>query len=167
MTTITPATAKKLAALHDAHGSTYVEAPIFGVAPAVEARQAVFCLAGPAEAKARVRPLLEPLAARVWDFGDIGAGTATKLAGNFMIISGFAALQESFDALVRAGIDPKPTLEMLTTTLVATPGNQRYAGYLLSKAPVPTSGIPKKDLGLFEAFAGSAPMAHVVRGLIR
>ena len=56
------------------------------------------------------------------------------------------------------GLDPKPTLEMLTTTLVATPGNQRYASALLS-GHVPTSAIPDKDIGLFRRFAEAA-QAH-------
>jgi 3-hydroxyisobutyrate dehydrogenase-like beta-hydroxyacid dehydrogenase len=56
---------------------------------------------------------------RIFDFGeDIGAASATKLVGNFMIISAFVAMQEAFTVLERSGIDPKPTLEMLTTTLL-------------------------------------------------
>jgi hypothetical protein len=55
---------------------------------------------------------------------------------------------------------------MLTTTLLATPGNQRFAGYLLSGAPVPTSGIPAKDVELFRRFAAAAgaltPLANRV-----
>ena len=38
---------------------------------------------------------------------------------------------------------------------VATPGNQRYAGALLS-GKVPTSAIPGKDIGLFRRFAEAA-----------
>ena len=166
MTTIKPETAKKLAALHEAQGSTYVEAPIFGIAQAVEARQALFCMAGPADAKARVKPLLDRLGKHTYDFGDIGAGTATKLVGNFMIITGFAACREAFDALAHAGVDPKAPLEMLTTTLCATPGNQRIVAALLSGGAMPASAIPDKDLGLFESMAGKAPLAQQVHALI-
>lgn len=166
MTTVTPDTARKMAKLHDAHGSTYVEAPIFGIPAAAVARQLTVCLAGPTAAKERVRPLLEAMGGqRIVDFGEaIGAGTGTKLVGNFLIISGFVAMQEAFNVLKQSGVDPKPTLDMLTTTLLATPGNQRYAGYLLSGKPAPTSGIPLKDVGLFERFAQAehvaAPMAE-------
>ena len=55
-------------------------------------------------------------AAKIFDFGDeVGAGTATKLIGNFMIIANFALLEEAFAILKASGVDPKPTLEMLTT----------------------------------------------------
>jgi 3-hydroxyisobutyrate dehydrogenase-like beta-hydroxyacid dehydrogenase len=157
MTTVTPSAARKMAALHAEHGSVYVEAPIFGIPAQAVARKLTLCTAGPTSAKQRVRPLLEAMGGeRIVDFGEeIGAGTATKLVGNFLIISGFVALQEAFDVLRGSGIDPKPALEMLTTTLVATPGNQRYAGALLS-GQVTTSPIPAKDIALFRRFAEAA-----------
>ena len=172
MTTVTPETAQKVAARHAEHGSRYVEAPIFGIPAHAVARKLTVCLAGAAADKARVHPLLEAMGAeRIVDFGEqIGAGTATKLVGNFMIISGFVALQEAFDVLVAAGIDPKPTLELVTSTFAATPGNQRYAGYLLSGNAPPASGIPLKDVGLFEQLARAArahsPLAERMREIL-
>jgi len=172
MTTISPECARRMAARHEERGSTYVEAPIFGVPAQAQARQLMICLAGPRAAKDRVRPLLEAMGGqRIFDFGEaIGAGTATKLVGNYMIVSAFSVMQECFDVLQKAGIDPKPTLEMLTTTLLATPGNQRYAGYLLSGKPMPVSGIPAKDVGLFGRFAQeastTAPLADAVKAAI-
>lgn len=171
LTTVTPGAARRMAALHADHGSLYVEAPIFGIPAHAVARKLTFCVAGPASAKERARPLLEAMGAeRIVDFGeDIGAGSATKLVGNFLIISGFVALQEAFDVLRASGIDPKPTLDMLTTTLVATPGNQRYAGALLS-GQVPTSAIPAKDIGLFRRFAeagqAQAPLSERMQQIL-
>jgi 3-hydroxyisobutyrate dehydrogenase-like beta-hydroxyacid dehydrogenase len=172
MTTVSPECARRVAARHAQRGSSYVEAPIFGVPAQAEARQLMVCLAGPKAAKDRVRPLLEAMGGqRLFDFGEaIGAGTATKLVGNYLIVSAFSVMQECFDVLKKAGVDPKPTLEMLTTTLLATPGNQRYAGYLLSGKPMPRSGIPAKDVGLFARFAqeasAEAPLAAAVRAAI-
>jgi 3-hydroxyisobutyrate dehydrogenase-like beta-hydroxyacid dehydrogenase len=172
MTTVTPETAQKVAALHERHGSTYVEAPIFGVPAQAVARQLTICLGGPQAAKDRVRPLLEAMGGqRIFDFGEVvGAATATKLVGNFMIVSFFVATQEAFDVLKRSGIDPRPTLEMITTTVLATPATQRWAAHLLSGNPVPTSGIPLKDVGLFERFAEAsevpAPLARRMREIL-
>nr|HEX4312357.1 NAD(P)-dependent oxidoreductase [Kofleriaceae bacterium] len=161
MSTITPAGARRLAARHAERGVAYVEAPIFGVPAQAVARTMMVCTAGDAAAKQRVAPLFTDLgAARVFDFGDaVGGGTATKLAGNFLIIAGFVAMQEVYDVLVASGVDPKPTLDMLTTTLLATPGLQRYAASLLSGAPPSTSGVPLKDVGLFQQVAGAAHAA--------
>lgn len=172
MTTVTPGAARAAAELHRAHGSAYVEAPIFGIPAQAVARTMIVNLAGPAAAKSRVTPLLEAMGAgRIADFGEtIGAGTATKLVGNFMIISAFVAMREAFDVLRASGVDPKPTLELLTTTLLATPGNQRYAATLLSGATAPTSQIPQKDVGLFLKLAAEAgaiaPLADTMRELL-
>jgi 3-hydroxyisobutyrate dehydrogenase-like beta-hydroxyacid dehydrogenase len=172
MTTVTPEAAREVAALHAARGILYVEAPVFGVPAQAAARQVMFCLAGPAAARQRARPILEAMGGqRVFDFGEaIGAATATKLVGNYMMIASWAAMQEAFDALRAGGLDPGPTLEMLTTTLLATPGLQRYAGLLLSGAPLPRTGIPLKDVGLFERFAAAAgapaPLASRLREVV-
>jgi len=169
MTTVTPAAAQKMAALHAEHGCVYVEAPIFGIPAQALARKLTLCVAGATSAKERVRPLFEAMGAeRVVDFGEeIGAGTATKLVGNFLIISGFVALREAFDVLCGNRFDPKPALEMLTTTIVATPANQRYAGALLN-GRILTSAIPEKDIGLFRRFvgAGQAPLSDRIEQIL-
>ena len=173
MTTVTPATSARVAELHRRHGSAFVEAPIFGIPAQAVARTMLVCIAGAASAKARVLPLLEAMGAqRTVDFGEtIGAATATKLVGNFLIVSGFVALAEAFSVLEKNGLDPKPTLELLTTTIAATPGNQRYAGYLLSGSPPPISGIPEKDVGLFAQLASAggakAPLAERMHDILR
>src|SRR5579859_2398517 len=50
MSTVLPGAAKKFAALHAQHGSTYIEAPIFGRPEAAVARQLWIPLAGPQRA---------------------------------------------------------------------------------------------------------------------
>lgn len=173
MTTVTPETSRKIAQRHAERGSAFVEAPIFGVPPQAVARTLVVCLAGPAAAKERVKPLLEAMgAAKVFDLGDaIGAGTATKLVGNYLIISGFGLLTEAFEVLKASGIDPRPALDMVTSTIFATPSAQRYAGYLTSGSPPPRSGIPEKDIALFQRFAASGstptPIAREIEAKLR
>src|SRR5438874_1366679 len=61
MSTISPEMAKKLAAMHAQHGSIYVEAPIFGGSEAAAAQELWIPLAGPQQAKERVRPLLKAM----------------------------------------------------------------------------------------------------------
>lgn len=173
MTTVTPETSRMIAQRHAERGSAFVEAPIFGVPPQAVARTLVVCLAGATAAKERVKPLLEAMgAAKVFDLGEeIGAGTATKLAGNYLIISGFGLLQEAFDVLKASGIDPKPTLDMLTATVFATPSAQRFVGHLTSGNPLPMSGIPAKDIALFQRFAAAGqtptPIAKQIEASLR
>jgi 3-hydroxyisobutyrate dehydrogenase-like beta-hydroxyacid dehydrogenase len=172
MTTVTPETSRRLAALHAARGSMFVEAPIFGIPAQAVARTLLVCLAGASAAKDRARPLLEKMgASKIVDYGEsIGAGTATKLVGNFMIVAGFVAMQECFDVLRAAGVDPRPTLEMITTAILPTPSQQRYAAHLLSGNTGLTSAIPQKDVALFERFAAAShvqtPLAKQMSALL-
>jgi 3-hydroxyisobutyrate dehydrogenase-like beta-hydroxyacid dehydrogenase len=61
MSTVSPEMSKKLAAIHTHHGSTYIEAPIFGRPEAAVARKLSIPFAGPKTAKERVRPILKAM----------------------------------------------------------------------------------------------------------
>ena len=84
MSTIAPATARRLAEAHAERGVAYLAAPVFG-RPDVAAAGKLWVLAsGTDAAKERARPLLEAMGQKVFDFGDDpGAANVVKLAGNF------------------------------------------------------------------------------------
>ena len=65
MCTGSPAAAKRLAALHAQHGSTFVEAPVFGRPEAAVARALSVPFTGPQAAKDRIRPVLIALGAQI------------------------------------------------------------------------------------------------------
>lgn len=150
MSTISPESARRIATLHDEHGASYVEAPIFGRPQAALDRGLWIPIAGPAAAKARVKTILDDLGAKgVFDFGErIGAAVMVKLAGNFLIVSQARAFDEAV-AVARANdVDPKPLLEMLTSTLFNSPLQQFYGKRIIDGAQPMRGGIPEKDIGL-------------------
>ena len=156
MSTISPDASRMLAALHARHGSHLVEAPIFGVPAAAMARKLWVPFAGPASAKQRVRPLLEAMGAQgVFDFGEvIGAATAVKLAGNFLIISAAASMTEALALAQGNGVEPRAAVDMLTATLFPAPIYQSYGRQIADgTATIHKSAIPGKDLGLFQQAA--------------
>ncbi len=156
MCTGSPEGAKRLAALHAAHGSTFVEAPIFGRPEAAAARKLWIPFAGPQAAKDRIRPLLTAMGAQgIFDFGEeIGAATIVKLVGNFLLISASCSLAESLAMADKMGVDPKSVVGMLTQTLFPAPIYQSYGKTIAEKGkPFSQVDIPLKDLGLFQAIA--------------
>ena len=168
MSTVSPTLAKRLATLHAEHGSIYVEAPIFGRPAAAETRQLWICQSGPAEAKARVQPILEVLSQGIFDFGeDIGAALTVKLAGNFMIVSAWQAIQEALSMAKRSGIDPASVIEMLTQTLFPIPIYQSY-GRMIAQNPdqLSTNWIAPKDVGLFKDAAEQVGSRTDLAGLL-
>jgi 3-hydroxyisobutyrate dehydrogenase-like beta-hydroxyacid dehydrogenase len=169
MSTVSPKLARKLAALHAQHGSVYVEAPVFGRPEAAAAQLLWICTAGPMEAKARVRPLLEAMSQGVFDFGEeIGAALIVKLCGNFLGSAATTAMREALVMVKKSGGDPTQVIEMLTQTLFSAPIYQSY-GKVIARDPEhfsqgALSWIPVKDLGLFQDAAtqveAQATLAH-------
>jgi 3-hydroxyisobutyrate dehydrogenase-like beta-hydroxyacid dehydrogenase len=178
MSTVSPETAKKLAAIHAQHDCIYVEAPIFGGAEAAAAHQLWIPIAGPGAAKERVRPLLQALGGQgIFDFGEeVGAATLVKLVGNFLIVSAGLSLGEALSMTARSGVDPKALLDMLTQSpmLFPSPIYQRHGSRIAantSASPFGQNKIPQKDVGLFKEAAqrveSPTPVANLLHDLLR
>ena len=174
MSTVLPATAKKLAATHAEHGCVYVEATIFGRPEAAVAHQLWIPLAGPQKAKERVRPLLQAMGGQgIFDFGEeVGAATLVKLVGNFLITSAGYTVREALSMSEKNGVDPKAVIDMLTSTLFTSPIYQSYSRRIAEKAAIfGQSKIPLKDVGLFQKTAqqveSPTPIASLLHDLLR
>jgi 3-hydroxyisobutyrate dehydrogenase-like beta-hydroxyacid dehydrogenase len=147
MSTVSPATAKQLATLHQEQGTHYLAAPVFGRPDAVVARKLWICLSGNAAAKARVQPLLEKIGQGVFDFGEeAGAANVVKLAGNFLIISAIEAMAEAFTLAEKNGIDRTQIANLFGQTLFACPIYQNY-GRMVAQQQYEPAGF-KLSLGL-------------------
>ncbi len=174
MSTILPETAKKLAAIHAEHGSIYVEAAIFGRPEAAVAKQLWIPIAGPQQAKERVRPLLEAMGGQgIFDFGEeVGAATLVKLVGNFLLGSASYSMREALSMAEKNGVDPKSVVDMLTHTLFPAPVYKNYGKRIVEKTALfGQSKIPQKDLGLFKQTAqqvdSPTPISSLLYDLIR
>ncbi|MFC0330024.1 NAD(P)-dependent oxidoreductase [Paenibacillus sepulcri] len=170
MSTVSPETSRKLAAIHAQHGSVLIEAPIFGVAEAAVARQLLIPVAGPQNAQERVRPLLEAMGGQnIFDFGEVvGAATQVKLVGNFMIVSAVQTLREALSMVEKNGGDPKAVADMLTQTLFAAPIYKNYGRMIAEKkdAAFSQSRIPLKDVGIFKKTAEQVESPTPVSSLL-
>ena len=147
MSTIAPATAQMLADRHKQQRSHYLAAPVFGRPDAAAARKLWIALAGSAEIKAKVRPLLDQLGQGVFDFGEAAsAANVVKLSGNFLIISAIEAMAEAFTLAEKNGVDRVQLAELLGKTLFACPIYQNY-GRMIAQQQYEPAGF-KLSLGL-------------------
>jgi 3-hydroxyisobutyrate dehydrogenase-like beta-hydroxyacid dehydrogenase len=174
MSTVSPDTSRKLAALHAEHGSMLVEAPIFGVPQAAIARQLSIPMAGPQKAKERIRPILEVMGGlNIFDFGEeVGAANQVKLVGNFMIASAVYTIREALTMVEKNGGDPKAVIDMLTQTLFNAPIYKRYGQIVVDKEDhlFTQNQIPMKDVGIFKKTAqqvdSPVPMSSLLYDLL-
>ena len=165
MSTVSPTTTRELAAYHKKHGSVLVAAPVFGRPTAAQAKQLQICVSGPADAKGKVRPILEAMGQGIFDFGDnnVGAANVVKLAGNFMIAAALESMGEAVAMMRKSGVDPVAALEMLTKTLFAAPVYQGYGPAITHGRFAPPGfrlplGLKDVNLVLQTAAEALAPM---------
>lgn len=171
MSTISVALARDLAALHARAGIAYVGAPVFGRPDAAEKAALNIVAAGADEAIASVQPLLDAMGTRIWRFGqEPERANAVKLAGNFMLIAAIEAMGEAAAFAEGHGIRGAEVLEMLTSTLFASPVYKGYGGQIMENRYEPP-GFPMrlglKDIRLAlqagEAAGVPLPFASVLR----
>ena len=169
MCTGSPQAAKRLAKLHADHGSTYVEAPVFGRPEAVTARQLAIPYAGPSEAKNRAKPVLTALGgSALFDTGEqTGIPTVLKQLGNFLILSAGRSLVEGLAIAESAGVDVTVAVKMLTETLFPSPIYRNYGKAIAEgKNLLSASQIPAKDLGLFSRLAQEHALPHPITQML-
>lgn len=116
MSTVRPDEAKALAARVRAKGAAHVECPVGGtVGPARQGK-----LLGMAGCTAtdfeRAKPLLDQMCRRVERVGDVGAGSAMKLAINLPLLVAYQALGEAYILCRGLGLEPKWVMEFFSDT---------------------------------------------------
>jgi 2-hydroxy-3-oxopropionate reductase len=108
MSTIAPATARRMAAAASAIGATYLDAPVSGgEIGAVDGTLSIM-IGGDTDAIEAVRPLLEAMGnpERIIRIGDSGAGQICKACNQLVIGGTLAAVGEAFALARKSGVDP-------------------------------------------------------------
>ena len=149
------ATAREIGAALGTRGVRFLDAPVSGSVPAVEAGTLLVMASGDADAVDTARPVLASFARLVLRVGDVGAGQVMKLAVNLVVHDLNAALSESLNLAERAGVSREAAYDVLQESVVAGPFVQyKRAAFLEPATPVAMSlDLVRKDLGLITAFA--------------
>ncbi|MCJ2036225.1 NAD(P)-dependent oxidoreductase [Methylobacterium sp. J-068] len=171
MSTISVALARELAAIHARAGVPYIGAPVFGRPDVAEKGALNILAAGARQAVARAQPLLDAMGGKTWDFGpEPHRANAVKLAGNFMLIAAIEAMGEAAALAEGHGVSGADLLELLTSTLFASPVYKNYGALIAAQSYEPPGfnlKLGAKDIGLALAAAGAAgvpmPFADVLR----
>lgn len=171
MSTIGVELAERLTRAHADAGQALVSAPVFGRPDAAAKAQLVIAAAGPASALERARGALEAVSRKLVVLGDVPAqANAVKLSGNYLIICAIEALAEATAFLAKSGVAPATFVELMTSTLFASPIYQNYGAILTERRFSPAGfklPLGLKDVRLVlqaaERVAAPLPFASVVR----
>lgn len=133
MSTVSPATSRKLAGAVATKRAEFCDAPVVGSkGPATEG-QLVILAGGLPTTLDRVRPLFSAMGKTTIHAGGVGAGSALKLATNLMLahlVSGFA---EALLLVQRSGLDPKKFLEVLEASTFKSPWYQTKGAGMIKR----------------------------------
>jgi 3-hydroxyisobutyrate dehydrogenase-like beta-hydroxyacid dehydrogenase len=171
MSTVSLAVTRRLVAALQAAGKYFVAAPVFGRPDAAEAAKLFIPVAGPAQAVARIEPLLAAIGQKTVQFGeDPVHAAAVKISGNFMLQTAIEGLAEAL-ALIRShGVDPAQYLDFMTGTLFSAPLYKIYGSAIVEQRYEPAGfalPLALKDTKLALAAADEAniplPLADLIR----
>lgn len=161
LSTISPATARRLAEHHAKYKVNYVASPVFGRPEAAAAARLWVCVSGASEARKRVQPLLAAIGQGIFDFGeDAGAANVVKLCGNFLVASAIEALAELLTLAEKNGVSKKAVAELIGKL---SPLHQGYANQIAERRFEPAGfrlalGLKDINLVLQTAAASAMPM---------
>lgn len=111
--TIAVADTRAFAARVAASGRAMLDAPVSGGPSGAAAGKLTMMVGGEAAALAKVRPVLDLLAANVIHVGASGAGLVAKLANNLLVASHLVTAAEALGMAARAGVKPEALLPVI------------------------------------------------------
>jgi len=169
--TISAATARRLAAAHEAAGQPYLSAPVFGRPEAAAAAKLFILTGGKAEHIERAKPLFDKIGQRVFPMGDEPeAANIAKLGGNMLIATVIESLGEVLALAGKAGIDRAAYLDMLTSTLFSAPIYKTYGTLIVEEKFEPAgfaAPLGLKDIRLALAAAEELRVPLPIGSLLR
>ena len=169
--TISPSLVQRLAQAHRARSKKFLSAPMLGRPAAAEQGTLFALVAGDSDAIARVNPVLDAFAQKVFVVGDAPeAANLVKLSCNTLLAAVLEVIGESLALLQKSGVvEPKTFLDVLLTTLLPKQMYEPYANEILARDFTPGFRIPLalKDIALAigagQQHAVPMPIASLLR----
>jgi 3-hydroxyisobutyrate dehydrogenase-like beta-hydroxyacid dehydrogenase len=129
------ATIRELEVQHHMAGQTLVAAPVLGRPDLAAEGELGIIAAGPAEAVARVQPLLEIMGRRIFPAGPMPeSATAIKLANNAVLGCAMVAIAEGFSLVRRYAVEPQIFQDVMTEGLFSAPAYKIYGQKMVDES---------------------------------
>jgi 3-hydroxyisobutyrate dehydrogenase len=116
MSTIDPATTRKVGARLEAAGVRMLDAPVSGGVPGAVAGTLTIMVGGDPAVVAQARPILGAMGKNVVHVGPLGSGEVAKICNNLLAGVSMIAAAEAFTIGTRAGVDPKILHDVIRTS---------------------------------------------------
>lgn len=168
MSTISPATTRRLAAALAEHDVAMLDAPVSGGSEGAATGALSIMVGGDEEVLARVRPALDVLGKTVTHVGGIGAGQVAKAVNQVILAGTYASVAEGMALAQAAGIDVQAALRAWSGGAAASwVLENRAANMLAGTYPLGfRTRLHRKDLGIALAAARDLGVAIPVAAFV-
>ncbi|MEP7330296.1 MAG: L-threonate dehydrogenase [Betaproteobacteria bacterium] len=149
--TVAPEFAVALGTRLASHDLLMLDAPLSGGAARAAQGQLTIMASGAPSAFAKARPVLDAIAAKVYELGDApGAGSTVKMVNQLLAGVHIAAAAEAMALGIRAGADPAQLFEVISNSAGSSWMFQNRVPHILAGDYTPLSAVNifVKDLGL-------------------
>jgi 3-hydroxyisobutyrate dehydrogenase len=116
MSTIDPATTRRVGERLAAAGVRFLDAPVSGGVPGAVAGTLTIMVGGDADTVEAVRPVLAAMGQNVVHVGALGSGEVAKICNNLVAGVSMIAAAEAFTLGIRAGVDPRVLHDVIRTS---------------------------------------------------
>jgi 3-hydroxyisobutyrate dehydrogenase len=116
MSTVDPATTRRVGARLEAAGVRMLDAPVSGGVPGAVAGTLTIMVGGDAAVVAETRPILAAMGKNVIHIGPLGTGEVAKICNNLLAGVSMIAAAEAFTLGIRAGVDPRILHDVIRTS---------------------------------------------------
>jgi 3-hydroxyisobutyrate dehydrogenase-like beta-hydroxyacid dehydrogenase len=120
MSTVGVACMRRLGTASRARGQAFLDAPVSGGRARAEDGTLTIIIGGAAGDVARARPALEAMGSHLAHVGEIGAGTAVKMANQVLLTASLLAAREMAALIGAAGVPVEKAWDVLGTCTGAT-----------------------------------------------
>ena len=161
MSTVLPATSRKLAGAVTTKQAEFLDAPVVGSKGPATDGALVILVGGLPQTLERCRPVLSAMGKTIIHAGGVGLGSALKLATNLMLAHLAAGFAEGLLLVQKAGLDPRRYLEVLEASTFRSPWYQTKGVSMVKREFSPHFALKHmhKDLRLMGELAGEAGAA--------
>lgn len=149
MSSSSPVSTRELAALFEARGVKFIDAPVSGGVRRALTGELAIMVGSDAEVLEACRPLLEKLGTLIFHAGPLGAGHAIKALNNYVSAAGLVAACEAVIVGQRFGLFPNVIVDILNASTGMNNTTQvKMKQFMLSGAFNAgfTTGLMAKDL---------------------
>lgn len=148
--TVSAATARQAAEIVRGYGADFLDAPVTGGVEGARNGSLSMMVGGRAETLAKVRPVLEAMAAHIVHMGDVGTGQATKAVNQVMCAGINQAVTESMAFAAAQGLDLDKAIKAISGGAAGNWFLDKRGGTMVRGSYVPgfKLALHQKDLGI-------------------